>query len=137
MKLIALLVLVGGCSKSDEPKRAEAPAAVMAWEKSQPKPAPGPWGEQVAVTEEDEPLTPREIAQNDIVKGLNGLFAAAGVVNAEAAVSDEDLMILTAPGDCDRKVLTDLRKGLVAMKLDPAKSFHTMQCNGGPSLKFR
>ncbi len=90
-----------------------------------------------AAVEDEPPLDPKEAAQQEIVDALNGLFATSGVKNTIATSSEDDLMILAPKGDCDRKVLADLRKGLAAMKLDPKNAFATMQCNGGPLLRLR
>lgn len=88
-------------------------------------------------TEVEPDANDHERAQQEIADALNALFDGAGGHNATAVISDEDLMIVPWKGKCDRQVLADLRKTLVAMKLDPAKAFSTMQCNGGPVLKLK
>lgn len=120
MLLVAAAALASGKSNERTTSSTSNPTTSQS---TQPAPEPDP-----------EP-TPVEAAQDEIVEGLNVLFRSAGV-EATAAASEDDLMILST-SKCDRKVLTDLRKALVELKLDPAKFFNTMQCNGGPVLKLR
>jgi hypothetical protein len=126
MKLALVLVAVVAC-RGDEPKKSE-PAPVVA--PAAPE-APAPDAE----VEPD--ASARELAQQEIADSINTLLQAGGAKNSFAAVSEDDLMIMTPPGECDRKALDNLRKGMAALKLDPAKAFATMQCNGGPVLRFR
>jgi len=78
--------------------------------------------------------------QQEIVKGLNILFKSSGsTAVAVAFARGDDLVLTPAPGDrsCDKETLRLLRKSLAEFKLDPAKAFATMQCDGGAVLKLR
>lgn len=140
MKSIAILLAVScGGEKRTQPTAALTPDSQQAPKLPVPPPRDDdPWGKPSASTV-DAALEPdasqREGDQQAIADALNALFRSGGV-DATAGISDDDLMIVSS-STCDRKALTDLRKALVALKLDPAKSFATMQCNGGPMLKFR
>jgi hypothetical protein len=139
-RLIALAVGLGcGCGgEGEKTKPADKPYVskdppVVAYEDTPKKSDAGPDAIPDATTEPD--ASQHELKQQEIVDALNTLFRSGGV-DANAGASEEDLMIVSST-KCDRKVLTDLRKALVAFKLDPAKAFETMQCNGGPVLKLR
>lgn len=106
-------------------------------QEQQPAPTPAPAPVASDAADDDPPPTPEELAKQEIVDALNGVFVAGGVKNALATYDEADLMIMTPPGQCDAKVLRDLNKTLVALKLDPKRVFATMQCNGGPLLKLR
>ena len=144
-RLVVVITAVLAC-KSEAPPPAPAPVPVVV---SPPVAVaidapladaaiPADADENAALLAElERPPTAHEKHQDEIVEALNTLIKSFGLANAMATASDEDLMILTPPGQCDRKVLANLRKGLAALDLDPKKGFATMQCNGGPLLKLR
>jgi len=124
-KWIVIVALLVACRSKEDAPTAAPTAPVVA-------PSRPP-----ATTVPADPLpTAREKLQQDIVDGLNAMFHGAGATST-ATIDEDDLMIVDVKGACNRRALQQTRDALVALKLDPASAFTSMQCpSDGVMLKL-
>ncbi|HLL23856.1 MAG TPA: hypothetical protein VK427_17080 [Kofleriaceae bacterium] len=82
----------------------------------------------------DAPVAPLD-RKSEIRDLLNGLFRSQELPGL-ALVDGSGLVIMTTVG-CNKKVLSNFRKLLVAMENDPSDAFDTFECSNGEIVRFR